>query len=134
MHLVRDTTRASAVGRSGVVARAALAAAAAALAVGSLSACGEAESSGAAEAERDSLGPVYLADCTDWNEATEEAGLRTIRQIRQFAGGPVLSSGTGATLTNDEAVRLFETTCANDYARGFKLYKLYTRAASLGGP
>jgi hypothetical protein len=137
VRVVHDAPRAPTLGRFlGRTGRAVLAVIAAAAVAGSLSACGDSEPSGAAdEGARDSLGPVYLADCSDWNEATEEARLRTIRQIRQFAAGPVPSAGGGgAVIANDAAAQLFETTCANDYARGFKLYKLYSRGASLGGP
>jgi hypothetical protein len=59
----------------------------------------------------------------------------TIRDLRDFAGGPAGSgseggSGHGATLDDDKAYKLFENYCAEDFARGFKLYKLYTRAAA----
>jgi len=39
-------------------------------------------------------------------------------------------TGRGATLPDEKAYELFENTCKQDYARAFKLYKLYTRAAS----
>jgi hypothetical protein len=106
------------------------------LTVPALSACGESNSSDAADAgDRESLGPINLADCTDWNGASEDARRRTIAEIRRFAGGPVpAAGGGGAVITSGQAYRLFENTCANDYARGFKLYKLYTRGAAFGGP
>jgi hypothetical protein len=57
-----------------------------------------------------------------------------IRALRDFAGGPTGSpSGRGATLDDDKAYRLFQGNCEQDFARRFKLYKLYTRAAAIGG-
>jgi hypothetical protein len=74
-------------------------------------------------------------DCTDWKRASLMQRYGTIKEIRDFAGGPVGSEpgGHGATLPDDKAYKLFERSCAHYYARGFKLYKLYTRAAAFGG-
>jgi hypothetical protein len=75
--------------------------------------------------------PVRLVDCTDWKRATATERTNTVIAIRNFAGGPVGSpAGHGATLPDEKAYDLFENTCVNDYARAFKLYKLYTRAAA----
>ena len=78
-----------------------------------------------------SLEKVQLANCTDWKRGTIRERYGTIEDIRSFASGPAGDNpgGHGATLEDDKAYRLFENTCKNDYARGFKLYKLYTRAA-----
>lgn len=60
----------------------------------------------------------------------------TIEQIKEVAGGPVPTAsggGRGATLPDDKAYDLFETWCSKQYARGFKLYKLYARAAGFSG-
>ena len=74
---------------------------------------------------------VRLADCTDWKEADLKQRYATIEALRRFAGGPTGSpGGRGATLEDDEAYKLFESYCANDFASAFKLYRLYTRAAS----
>lgn len=79
--------------------------------------------------------PINLADCTDWNDASVDARLGTIEQIRNYTGGDVAGAGgQGVTLDDDEAYDLFENYCANEFARGFKLYKLYARAAAFGGP
>jgi hypothetical protein len=75
--------------------------------------------------------PVRLADCGDWREATPRERAGTIDDIRSFAGGPAgPPGGRGVTLPDEEAYELFESYCRNDFARGFKLYKLYARAAS----
>jgi hypothetical protein len=77
--------------------------------------------------------PIELADCTDWRQAGIGERWDTVREIRRFAGGPVGSPGLhGAVLDDDKAYDLFDHWCANDFARRFKLYKLYTRAASFG--
>jgi hypothetical protein len=78
--------------------------------------------------------PINLADCRDWKEGTIEERLGTIRGIREFLGTPV--PGTGASreaLGDEQAYELFEGWCANEFARGFRLYKLYARAQAFAG-
>jgi hypothetical protein len=78
--------------------------------------------------------PINLADCRDWKEGSVDEKLGTVRGIREFLGGPVPGTGgTGAVLEDDQAYDLFEGYCANEFARGFKLYKLYARAAAFSG-
>ena len=83
--------------------------------------------------------PISLADCHDWNQANTEQRLGTINQLKDFAGGPIVGnnasspSGTGAVLDDKQAYDLFNRYCAEDFARGFKLYKLYERAAAFTG-
>ena len=83
--------------------------------------------------------PINLADCTDWNRATVEQRLGTIQQLKNFAGGPVVGAsgsaphGTGAVLDDKQAYDLFNSYCKPTLARGFKLYKLYERAAAFAG-
>jgi hypothetical protein len=83
--------------------------------------------------------PISLADCDDWQQANTEQRLGTIEQLRNFAGGPVIGnnasapSGTGSVLDDKQAYDLFEGWCSQSYARGFKLYKLYERAAAFTG-
>jgi hypothetical protein len=83
--------------------------------------------------------PINLADCHDWQQANVEQRLGTIDQLKGFAGGPVVGnnasspSGTGSVLDDKEAYDLFDRWCGQSYARGFKLYKLYQRAAAFEG-
>ena len=83
--------------------------------------------------------PVRLADCNDWSQANTEQRLGTIHEIRDFAGGPIIGNngssptGTGAVLDDKDAYNLFNRWCDESYARGFKLYKLYERAAAFTG-
>lgn len=83
--------------------------------------------------------PINLADCGDWNQASTAERLGTIDQLEDFAGGPVVGnsssapSGTGATLDQDRAYDLLDGLCKTEFAGGFKLYKLYQRAAGFSG-
>ena len=83
--------------------------------------------------------PINLADCNDWNQANTEQRLGTIDDLKNFAGGPVVGnnasspSGTGAVLEDKQAYDLFNNYCRESFARGFKLYKLYERAAAFAG-
>ena len=83
--------------------------------------------------------PISLADCDDWSQANTEQRLGTIKQLKDFAGGPIVGnnasspSGTGAVLDDKDAYNLFNRWCDQSFARGFKLYKLYERAAAFTG-
>jgi hypothetical protein len=79
------------------------------------------------------IGEVRLADCDDWTQANVRERFGTVRDLREFAGSQVPSSsggGRGATLGDREAYDYFERYCKQRFARRFKLYKLYTRAAA----
>lgn len=76
-------------------------------------------------------GSVRTADCEGWRAAGPSTRQHTIREISAFAGGPVGSGDRhGATLPDDKAYELFEGACRQDFAKRFKLYKLYARAAA----
>jgi hypothetical protein len=83
--------------------------------------------------------PINLADCSDWNRSSPAERLGTIGQLEDFAGGPVVGnnpsdpSGTGAVLDDDRAYDLLDGLCKAEFAGGFKLYKLYQRAAGFSG-
>jgi hypothetical protein len=56
--------------------------------------------------------------------------------LRNFAGGPVGSSAgiqKGPVLDDQRAYKVLQSYCRNFFARGFKLYKLYERAAAFVG-
>ena len=79
---------------------------------------------------------IRSANCTDWQRGTVEQRRGTVVQLRQFAGGPVGSSARiqrGPVLNDERAYQLLQSYCANHFARGFKLYKLYERAAAFLG-
>lgn len=72
---------------------------------------------------------INLANCMDWNEGSVEERLGTISGIREFLGTQVPGTGRSASSLDDEqAYELFEGWCENQFARGFRLYKLYARA------
>jgi hypothetical protein len=83
--------------------------------------------------------PISLADCNDWNQANTEQRLGTIHELKGFAGGPIVGnnattpSGTGSVLDDKDAYDLFNRYCSEPFARAFKLYKLYERAAAFSG-
>jgi hypothetical protein len=108
--------------------------AAAAVAALALPGCLGGSSSGGRPAEAGAriAAPLQLADCRNWHKATPAERQGTIRQLRAFAGGPVGESPGlhGATLDDDAAYQVLDDSCRHDYARGFKLYKIYTRAAA----
>jgi hypothetical protein len=82
---------------------------------------------------------LELADCTSWKASSVDDRLDTLRRLREFAGGPIVgggsnpASGSGAVLDDDKAYDLLDGYCKNDWARAFKLYKLYERAAAFSG-
>lgn len=114
-----------------LVALVAVVAAGAAIAVwsagGSEGSQSEAEVYGVGQVRAGSV--AALAQCSDWNEGTEEERQATIddiyNQLNQ-AG----ADGPTPDLPADEAYAFFERLCANDYAVGFRLYKLYARDAA----
>jgi hypothetical protein len=114
------------------VSRAAVSSLLVAAAAAALPACGDVatgdESVSGVGQER--VGSVAaLAQCSDWNAGTEEERQATIadiqRQLEQ-AG----ADGPTPQLPTDEAYDLFERACANEFAAGFRLYKVYARGAA----
>jgi hypothetical protein len=82
------------------------------------------------------VGSVRAADCSDWQKGSLDQRRRTVAQLRRFAGGPVGSSAgvqNGPVLDDGRAYRVLESYCTKYFARGFKLYKLYERAAAFVG-
>lgn len=81
----------------------------------------------------EAVGPVtagsvaLLADCGDWNGATEAERLATIEDVRSQLSRPD-SGVTGPELTDAEATEVFDTSCEPKWAEGFRLYKLYARS------
>ncbi len=72
---------------------------------------------------------AQMAQCRDWTAGTRAGRIATIHDIRQQIN---LQDGSGPTppLSDAAAYGLFERTCSNDYADGFRLYKLYARATA----
>lgn len=106
------------------------------LAALALTACGEDPQAAEREARAKAkpLGEVLagsvapLAQCKDWVGGDRLRKLATIDDIRN----QVSRRDTGVSspaLTDEEAMGLFDRACANRYARSFRLYVLYARAA-----
>jgi hypothetical protein len=82
---------------------------------------------------------VELADCHDWEQSSTEERLGTLGQLKTFAGGTISGgsatapTGRGAVLDDKKAYDLLNDACGNQFAAGFKLYKLYERAAAFAG-
>ena len=98
--------------------------------------CGGGSDDGDASGEREvkPLGPLlagsvaHLAQCKDWVGGSHERKLATIDDIR----AQVNRRDTGIeapALSDEEALGLFDRACSNSYARSFRLYVLYARAA-----
>jgi len=69
-----------------------------------------------------------LVECRDWNEADEGERLATIADVRSQIN--LQDSGIDApALTDEESARMFDNSCRPAWAQGFRLYKLYARAA-----
>lgn len=79
---------------------------------------------------------LQAANCADWQRGTEFQRRRTVVQLRGFAGGPIGSSSgiqRGPVLDDERAYKVLQSYCINYFARAFRLYKLYQRAASFVG-
>lgn len=79
---------------------------------------------------------LELANCSDWRKGTEAQRRQTVVELRQFAGSQVGSSAgiqRGPVLLDASAYKLLQSWCVKTFARGFKLYRLYTRSAAFGG-
>jgi hypothetical protein len=72
---------------------------------------------------------AQLAQCSDWSAGSRAERLATIADIRaqvNLRDGAVRT----AELSNEAAYRVLQSTCANGFARSFRLYKIYAKAAS----
>ena len=83
------------------------------------------------EDERPKLPPGFnlqLFNCSDWNKADEPVRRYVLQRMHAIANDQVIGPGVqgrGSVLTDEQATKLFDNTCANPRARGFVLYKLY---------
>lgn len=69
-----------------------------------------------------------LAECRDWVDADPGERVATIADVRSQIN--LEDSGIDApALTDEEAGEMFDNACRPAYAAGFRLYKLYARAA-----
>jgi len=111
---------------------------------GLLAGCGAASPSHASTFPTHLAGPI-TADvgesarsdtCAQWEKGTVQQRRGALSRLRKFATSPIGSSKDrkyGPTLSDSRAYRLFDSLCAKHFARAFKLYKLYERAAAFLG-
>jgi hypothetical protein len=112
-----------------------LAAATAAAAMAAATAAGCGGGSPSVDVEGVGVNPeIRLADCTDWEKASTAQRLTTLRQLENFSEGQADTPvGRGPVLDEDKGYDVLDNYCKADFARAFKLYKLYERAAAFGG-
>lgn len=70
-----------------------------------------------------------LVECRDWNEANAAQRLATIEDVRSQLNPEDPGQEDAPALTDAEAEELFDSSCRPVWAQGFRLYKLYARAA-----
>ena len=70
------------------------------------------------------------ASCVEYNAAGPRERLGAVRGLTKTVGRR--SDGVrGATLTDEEALRLLDGRCSKRFARHFLLYEIYIRAVGL---
>ena len=107
-----------------------------ALLLGGCGGSGHAKAGGVAASPYGLGGSVRANNCRDWKRGSVSQRLGAVVKLRNFAGGPVGSSAgiqNGPVLDDRQAYGILQRYCSHYYARGFKLYKLYTRAAAFVG-
>jgi hypothetical protein len=120
-------------------ARAAAIAALLLCAVAPLAGCGGSGSATAASSIPASadVGESARSDtCAQWQAGTVTQRYGALARLKKFAESPVGSSAllkNGHILDDKQAYKLFGSICAHRFARAFKLYKLYERAAAFVG-
>ena len=70
-----------------------------------------------------------LAQCSSWREGTVAERRQTVVDIRDQLT-PQSSEAAESDLSDADAYELFERVCAQEYAVGFRLYKVYAQAAA----
>jgi hypothetical protein len=81
------------------------------------------------------VAPIRTANCSDWKRASATQRASLLTNLYAFYSGTIGGSGKtpvgpGPTVSAAQATTVFDNYCAQPYARAFKLYKLYGRAAA----
>ncbi len=93
-------------------------------ALAALTGCGDSST----PAPTEGVGPIKagstaaLAQCSDWVAGSVDARIATIADIRGR------SPDEERALTDEEAYQILDSACSNEFAQGFRLYKIYDRA------
>jgi hypothetical protein len=102
-----------------------------------LGACGGSDDSG--DDKPPELPPGFnlqLFNCSDWRAADRPVREYVLGRLHTIANDQVTGTGVrgrGSVLTDEQATKLFDSTCANPRARGFVLYKIYAFARGFRG-
>ncbi len=102
-----------------------------------LGACGGSDDSG--DEEPPDLPPGFnlqLFNCSDWNAADGPVRGYVLGRLHAIANDQITGPGVqgrGSVLTDQQATKLFDSTCSNPRARGFVLYKIYAFARGFRG-
>ena len=76
-----------------------------------------------------------MTDCRLWLVLAEPARQRLLSAMHNFFAGPVdQGNAHGGALASARASSLFNNYCRLPFARAFKLYKIYGRAAAFTAP
>lgn len=79
---------------------------------------------------------LQLFNCADWNTADEPVREYVLERLHTIANDQITGPGVqgrGSVLTDEQATKMFDSTCANPRARGFVLYKLYAFSRGFRG-
>jgi hypothetical protein len=102
-----------------------------------LAGCGGGVGGGGQPASKPPPIPLATFNCGEWQAARADIRKTVIDELHGFYGGPVSghrrTQAYGTVLTDEQARKLFDNYCARSFAGKFTLYKLYARAAALGG-
>lgn len=72
-----------------------------------------------------------LTTCADWNEGSTADKFATVENIRRSLV-PRGQEEFEDAISDEDAFDVFEAACSRDFARSFRLYKLYTKANAFG--
>jgi hypothetical protein len=79
---------------------------------------------------------LQLFNCSDWNAAGKPVREYVLGRMHDIGNDQVTGPGVqgrGSVLTDEQAVSMFNSTCANPRAGGFVLYKIYAFSRGFRG-
>jgi hypothetical protein len=79
---------------------------------------------------------IQIFDCADWNAAGPPVRRYVLRRLHEIGNDQVTGpdvQGRGSVLTDEQATKMFDSTCANPRTRGFVLYKIYAFSRGFRG-
>jgi hypothetical protein len=79
---------------------------------------------------------LQLFNCADWKEAGQPVRRYVLERLHALGNDQVTGPGVrgrGSVLTDEQAISMFDSTCANPRARGFVLYKIYAFSRGFRG-